>query len=78
MAVSTSDTYYTVKFPFSGLVADLLVCALHEGVMRKLKVKFVVFAPLVAPDCIALCLSGHDNFALSSRLGLGENKFFLS
>lgn len=58
MAVSAGDTDDTIKFPFLGLEPDLLICLHHEGMFEILKVKFVIYASLVATggDCILLCV----------------------
>lgn len=74
MAVSAGDTDYTVKFPFLLLEPDSLICVLHEGMLRKLKVKFVIYLSLVATGGIAFDLSGHNNIALSNGVGLDGEK----
>lgn len=78
MAVSAGDTDYTVKFPFLGLEPDLLICVLHEGMWRTLKVKFVIYATLLATGGITFDLSGHNNIVLSISVGLdGKKNIFL-
>lgn len=78
MAVSAGDTDYTVKFPFLGLEPDLIICVLREGMLRILKVRFVIYVSLVSTGGIAFDLSGHYNIALSSGVGLdGEKNIFL-
>lgn len=68
---------YCQIFIFLGLEPDLLICVLHEGVLRILKVKFVIYVSLVATGGIALDLSIHNNIALSNGVGLGGEKQYI-